>query len=322
MTSETENGQKSFSQKAKEAFSAFVASAKAAGQLAAKQAERTKLTNVTLPHAYRELGKDIHATGRYRDQFPDEFAKADELNGKLAGLRQAAPDKEGEAKSFTDRAKETAGKARDAAHAKTLEVELNSVLRKLGCAAFEKLSADSGSPDLVAPIEECQQRLATLDAEIRAIDSNAASGVLTPRRLLIGAGVLTVLVLGLGAWAMFGGSGSEPQVAGIPKSGLKSAQSPVAEDVTTGVPDVGDLVDDAPSRLGDMTRRIGEHSQNLRPNTDAPNKPAADDAMMDREVGATSSNGRESTIAGPAAQILFTIGDHFEGLHIQRGRSR
>jgi len=24
----------------------------------------------------------------------------------------------------------------------------------------------------------------------------------------------------------------------------------------------------------------------------------------------------------PAAQILFTIGDHFEGLHIQRGRSR
>jgi len=25
---------------------------------------------------------------------------------------------------------------------------------------------------------------------------------------------------------------------------------------------------------------------------------------------------------GPAAQILFTIGDHFEGLHIQRGRSR
>jgi len=28
------------------------------------------------------------------------------------------------------------------------------------------------------------------------------------------------------------------------------------------------------------------------------------------------------TATGPAAQILFTIGDHFEGLHIQRGRSR
>jgi len=27
-------------------------------------------------------------------------------------------------------------------------------------------------------------------------------------------------------------------------------------------------------------------------------------------------------LAYPAAQILFTIGDHFEGLHIQRGRSR
>jgi len=27
-------------------------------------------------------------------------------------------------------------------------------------------------------------------------------------------------------------------------------------------------------------------------------------------------------VSPPAAQILFTIGDHFEGLHIQRGRSR
>jgi len=29
-----------------------------------------------------------------------------------------------------------------------------------------------------------------------------------------------------------------------------------------------------------------------------------------------------SCAVNPAAQILFTIGDHFEGLHIQRGRSR
>jgi len=29
-----------------------------------------------------------------------------------------------------------------------------------------------------------------------------------------------------------------------------------------------------------------------------------------------------ASIGDPAAQILFTIGDHFEGLHIQRGRSR
>ena len=263
MTSDPEQSQKMFSQKAKEALTGLAASAKAAAQLAAKQAARTKLTNVTLPHAYRELGKDIHATGRYRDQFPEEFAKADELKEEIAGLRQAAPDKEGEAKSFTDRAKETAGKARDAAHAKKLEVELNSVLRKLGRAAFEKLGADSGSPELVAPIEECQQRLATLDAEIQAIDSNTASGVLTPRRLLVGAGVLTVLVLGLGAWAMFGGSGSEPQVAATSPNDLESAQSPVTREIPTGVPDVGGVVGDARSRLSDMTRRVEEqHNRN------------------------------------------------------------
>jgi len=71
----SDNSQKSFGQKAKGAFNAFAASAKAAAQLTAKQAERTKITNVTLPHAYRELGKDIHATGRYRDQFPVSGAR-------------------------------------------------------------------------------------------------------------------------------------------------------------------------------------------------------------------------------------------------------
>lgn len=281
MTPETSD--KTFSQKARAAIGGFAASAQAATQLAAKQAERTKLTNVTLPHAYRELGTDIHATGRYRDQFPDKFAKADELKGRIAGLRQAVTHKEGEAKSFTDRAKETAGKARDAAHAKTLEIELSSVLRKLGRAAFEKLGKGSGAPALTGPIEQCQQRLATLDAEIQAIDSSATSGVLTPRRLLVGAGVVAVLVLCLGAWAMFGGGGSEPQVAGIPKSGLKSAQTPVTDEVPTGVPDVGDVVGDARSRLGDMTRRIEEHSR-IRDETDLPPKPASNGDIPDETI--------------------------------------
>lgn len=283
MTTDPKTSEKAFSQKAKAAISGFAASAKAAAQLTAKQAERTKLTSVTLPHAYRELGKDIHSTGRYRDQFPDEFAKADELKGRIAGLRQASPHKEGETKSFTDRAKETAGKARDAAHAKTLEVELNSVLRKLGRAAFEKLGKGSGAPALTGPIEQCQQRLATLDAEIQAIDSSAASGALTPRRLLVGTGVVAVLVLCLGAWAMFGGGGSEPQVAGIPKSGLKSAQTPVTEDIPTGVPDVGDVVGDARSRLGDMTRRIEEQQQRNEAMSEAARQHYEETRRLERE---------------------------------------
>lgn len=283
MTTDPKTSGNSFSQKARAAIGGFAASAQAATQLAAKQAERTKLTSVTLPHAYRELGKDIHATGRYRDQFPEEFAKADELKGRIAGLRQAAPHKEGEAKSFTDRAKETAGKARDAAHAKTLEVELSSVLRKLGRAAFEKLGAASGSPDLVGPIEQCQQRLATLDAQIQAIDSSAASGALTPRRLLVGAGVVAVLVLCLGAWAMFGGGGSEPQVAGIPERGLKSAQTPVTDEIPTGVPDVSDVVGDARSRLGDMTRRIEEQQQRNEAMAEAARRSYEETRRLERE---------------------------------------
>ena len=218
----SENSDRTFSQKAKEAFSAFAASAKAAARLAAKQAERTKLSNVTLPHAYRQLGKDIHATGSFRDQFPEEFAKADELKAKIAGLRQAAPERDVESKSFKDRAKETAGKAKDAAHAKTLGVELNSVLRKLGKSAYETLGKDGGSPEVVTPIEECQHRIAVLDAEMQAIDNNAASGILTPRRLLVGVGALAAIVFLLGIIGLIVGDQRDARVAATTIDGVKA----------------------------------------------------------------------------------------------------
>jgi len=198
----------------KETFTGLAANAQAAARLAAKQAERTKLTTMTLPALYRELGKDIHATGRYRDQFTGEFAKADELKQKIEAIRQSEPEKDGESKTFTDRAKETAGKARDVALGKKLEGDLNSAWRKLGQAAFEKLGSDSGPPQLIAPIEDSHKRLATLDTEIQAIESNAASGVLTPRRLLLGTGACVVLVLVFGAWVLLGaGATTSPERA-------------------------------------------------------------------------------------------------------------
>jgi hypothetical protein len=47
----------------------LAAKSKAAGQLAAKQAERAKLTQITLPNAYRPLGKHIHGAGSFRADF-------------------------------------------------------------------------------------------------------------------------------------------------------------------------------------------------------------------------------------------------------------
>jgi len=55
------------------------------------------------------------------------------------------------------------------------------------------------------------------------------------------------------------------------------------------------------------------------PNTGATGAgPQGDILVMDGDV----YHEIRGYLPGPAAQILFTIGDHFEGLHIQRGRSR
>jgi len=43
---------------------------------------------------------------------------------------------------------------------------------------------------------------------------------------------------------------------------------------------------------------------------------------FDVDADGNVTSDRPTSATAPAAQILFTIGDHFEGLHIQRGRSR
>lgn len=53
-------------------------SARSVGSLVAKQAERAKLSNISLPSAYRELGQQVFESGNRRD-FPDLHDRIDEI---------------------------------------------------------------------------------------------------------------------------------------------------------------------------------------------------------------------------------------------------
>ena len=115
---------KSFLEKAKGAAANVAANAKAAAQIAGKQAEHGKLTQMTLPSVYWALGKDIHTAGRFRDEFGDLYAKVAEILGKIQSLKQAHPATEHPQK-LTDRAKAAAGQAVDLAKVKALWHLLN-----------------------------------------------------------------------------------------------------------------------------------------------------------------------------------------------------
>ena len=153
---------KSFLDRARGAATNFASNAKAAGQIAKKQAERLKINQQTLPHAYWALGKDIHSSGRYRDEFGDLYAKVDGLLERIQKLRLTQPMPSDQPQKLTDRAKAAAGHATDLAKAKGADMEANSALRELGKRAFEKHRDSSGPATLTGPITTALSHLHSL----------------------------------------------------------------------------------------------------------------------------------------------------------------
>ncbi len=184
---------------------------KAAAQLVAKQAVRTKLLNVNLPAAYQALGKQIHGTGNYRDEFPEVFKRLDDALAAIAALKTnsaTAPKAEG----FAAKAKAAANATTDMAHAQTLKLKLNHLFAELGKAAFEKHGNDSGPEEVVCPVLDCRARIGELDAEIKSLSQSEPGQMITPTRLAIGGLCIAAIVILLVIRSMFSGTGSS-QVA-------------------------------------------------------------------------------------------------------------
>jgi len=94
---------KDFAAKAK----ALASRTRTAGQLVAKQAERTKLLQVTLPSHYRALGKHLYEDGSRRDEFATEFQAVDGLVEQIKTIHSRSAD-EPKAEGFTAKTKAAA----------------------------------------------------------------------------------------------------------------------------------------------------------------------------------------------------------------------
>jgi hypothetical protein len=159
--------------------------ARPAALLSAKRTERLQITQVSLPQSYLDLGKAIHAARQYRNTFPELYAKIDEVFQRIRELKQARPADD--LAGSSGRAKAVAATSRNSAAAKVLFAKLADQFRLLGKAAFEKAGQSSGPSQLTTAIAEHHRQLATLDAEIAALEPSAASRPVKSRRILVGA---------------------------------------------------------------------------------------------------------------------------------------
>ena len=194
--------------KAKAAVFAAAQRGKAAAQLVAKEAERTKLLNLTLPALYHGLGKRIHNAKCFRQDFPEVYKNIDGLLAEIATL-QAQGANAAKVEGLSAKAKAVAKATSDMAHTQSLRVKLNHALTELGKAVFEKHSEQSAPAEVVGPIVECCSRVKKLDAEISGLSKSQTGQWFTPKRIALGSGTLAaLLLLFLGKWMFFGASGN------------------------------------------------------------------------------------------------------------------
>ena len=211
------------------AASSFVANAKGAGRLIAKQAERTKLRTVSIPNAYNALGKGVFTANNFRADLTDAYAQIDGYENAIKHLKaQAAAQPKAE--HLTGRAKSAAMAVSSATQVTVLESKRRDALMELGRAAFERFGEQAGPLELCTAISQCKARLAALDLEIERLSTSKSGQVLTPKRLAQGGIAAILLVAGYFALAVFSGDerGAANSFTSYPKgSWSKSTQNDV-----------------------------------------------------------------------------------------------
>lgn len=181
----------------------LVESARGAAQYAAKQTERTKLINLTLPPLYQALGRHAFSSPDFRAEFAELFQQLDQVQAELSEISGRSP---AVAKSLGDKAKAMAGQAMQAAQSQKLSMRQSSLFGTLGKAMYDKHEDASGPQELVKPIADTVARLAMLDSELDGLSATKDGSWITPKRLAISIGAAACVLLLIFMLMLRGGS--------------------------------------------------------------------------------------------------------------------
>jgi hypothetical protein len=166
---------------------------KGAAQLVAKQALRTRLATIDLPKEYTALGKYVYGVKDLETKHSDHYRTIDSLRRKLGDL-EASKSSGSTGAGVAAKAQGFLKNAGDLAQRKLVENQLASALARLGEAASAN-PVPGGEPFLKA-VDEVKAKIAALDSEIAALSQMSADGGwLTPKRIVLGAGILAAVLV-------------------------------------------------------------------------------------------------------------------------------
>jgi hypothetical protein len=152
---------------------------------------------MTIPRAYAELGKSVYKDVGKRGGFTSLFEQLDKLLAERKKINDDAKARPS-ASTFTDKAKQVAAEATDLAKTKAIDLKVYQAFASLGESAYTQLLEKAGPTEVVGPLANAIARREVLDKETAGIENSAKGQWITPRRLVIGGGVLLgVMVLAM-----------------------------------------------------------------------------------------------------------------------------
>jgi hypothetical protein len=168
-------------------------SAGAASKIVAMQAEKTKLNTLTLPAAYRALGKDCLQQKRHLECASELTTQLRSVLAEIKQLSEVATAQPAP-RSFTDKAKAAGNHAFDVARTKQLGMKRDTLIANIGKAIYNTHADQSGPVELVTPICYALARVSEIEAEIGQQSQVGKGTFVTPKRMLIAAAVAVVVV--------------------------------------------------------------------------------------------------------------------------------
>ncbi len=163
--------------------------ARTAGKVAALSAERAKISTVTLPIAYAELGEHCYRSRLHAEEFADLFTKLDAVSAGIAASKQPT---EAGGDTIAEKAKAWAEQGMKFAQSQAQGVQAKTLFVQLGKACFNRFGPESGPGELVTRIQAMRDRLSTLDAGVKT-GVKKTGGV--KGWLMYGGGALVCLML-------------------------------------------------------------------------------------------------------------------------------
>jgi hypothetical protein len=176
-------------------------------KLVAKQAERMKVANFSLPGAYRKLGEEVFKAGTLKDKLGEIFARIQLSIEEQEKLNQSGPAAEG----FAEKMKVAAISAKNMAVSKKIDYDRGGLFSELGRLAYEGHKDVLGHGASIDAVAKEVEKLVSLDEEISNLISAGKGSFLNPKNVAFGlVAIVGFMLFYIGFKMFFGISNNGP----------------------------------------------------------------------------------------------------------------